>query len=264
MPLVFHRVCDACAGHYYISPDVLESFTAWLAQEQADGRVKVLPVGEVITGNALPAPPPTEPVVTAISNPSLEELGADGFPTCYLRQGFGDNTYQYAVVQGRTGERALQLSVTSHASGDRKIVVSQDGGTCAVAVEPGKAYKLSLWVKGDWQKGDLGLTTYLRGQDGTWTYWGISDPVKASDDWTEATYQTPKVPSGANLLSFGVALQAKGEVVVDDFAVQPGSGLPFSMPPLWVWLIVGLALIGAVQAIGVRRWRRRSDKSSTP
>lgn len=261
MPLVVHRVCDECAADYWVSPDVLEEFATWLAQEQQDGRVSVRTMGEVITGQPLPEPPPGQEVQTTVNNPSLEELGEDDFPTCFLRQGFGDNSYDYAMEAGRTGGRALQLSVTSHTDGDRKIVTSQDGGTCAVAVEPGRPYDLSLWVKGQWQPSDLAIVTYLRGEDGTWTFWGQSEPLEASDDWVEGKYQTPPVLQGTDLLSFGVALTGVGQVVVDDFTATPqappGKGLPN-----WIWIVVVLALL--ISALVLRALRSKPAQTRRP
>jgi peptidoglycan/xylan/chitin deacetylase (PgdA/CDA1 family) len=45
--LIFHHVCDAC-DYFAVHPDVLHRFIAWLAEEQAQGRVQVSTVGEVV------------------------------------------------------------------------------------------------------------------------------------------------------------------------------------------------------------------------
>ena len=45
--LIFHHVCDAC-DYFAVSPDTLNSFIPWLAEEQAQGRVKVRTVGEIV------------------------------------------------------------------------------------------------------------------------------------------------------------------------------------------------------------------------
>jgi peptidoglycan/xylan/chitin deacetylase (PgdA/CDA1 family) len=47
--LIFHHVCDAC-DYFAVHPDVLHRFIAWLAEEQAQGRVQVSTVGEIMTG----------------------------------------------------------------------------------------------------------------------------------------------------------------------------------------------------------------------
>jgi len=46
--LIFHHVCDAC-DYFAVRPDVLHRFIPWLAEEQAQGRVKVMTVGEIVT-----------------------------------------------------------------------------------------------------------------------------------------------------------------------------------------------------------------------
>jgi len=50
--LIFHHVCDSC-DYFAVHPDVLHRFIPWLAEEQAQGRVKVRTVGEIIR-NGLP------------------------------------------------------------------------------------------------------------------------------------------------------------------------------------------------------------------
>jgi peptidoglycan/xylan/chitin deacetylase (PgdA/CDA1 family) len=47
MILIFHHVCDGC-DYFAVSPDVLQRFIAWLAEEQAQGRVQVRTVGEIM------------------------------------------------------------------------------------------------------------------------------------------------------------------------------------------------------------------------
>jgi peptidoglycan/xylan/chitin deacetylase (PgdA/CDA1 family) len=45
--LIFHHVCDSC-DYFAVHPDVLHRFIPWLAEEQAQGRVIVRTVGEII------------------------------------------------------------------------------------------------------------------------------------------------------------------------------------------------------------------------
>jgi len=47
--LIFHHVCDAC-DYFAVHPDVLHRFIAWLADEQAQGRVRVATIGEIVAG----------------------------------------------------------------------------------------------------------------------------------------------------------------------------------------------------------------------
>ena len=47
--LIFHHVCDAC-DYFSVHPEVLHRFIAWLAEEQAQGRVQVSTVGGIVAG----------------------------------------------------------------------------------------------------------------------------------------------------------------------------------------------------------------------
>lgn len=49
--LIFHHVCDSC-DYFAVRPDVLHRFVPWLAEEQAQGRVKVHTVGDIIRNGA--------------------------------------------------------------------------------------------------------------------------------------------------------------------------------------------------------------------
>jgi peptidoglycan/xylan/chitin deacetylase (PgdA/CDA1 family) len=49
--LIFHHVCDGC-DYYAVSPAVFGRFIPWLREEQAQGRVQVKTVGEVILHGA--------------------------------------------------------------------------------------------------------------------------------------------------------------------------------------------------------------------
>lgn len=45
--LIFHHVCKGC-DYFAVRPEVMERFIPWLAEEQAQGRVKVRTVGEIM------------------------------------------------------------------------------------------------------------------------------------------------------------------------------------------------------------------------
>lgn len=50
---IFHHVCDSC-DYFSVSPDIMNGFISWLAQQQSKGNVKVMTIGEVISGATLP------------------------------------------------------------------------------------------------------------------------------------------------------------------------------------------------------------------
>ena len=47
--LIFHHVCDSC-DYFSVKPDVMNGFILWLTQQQNRGNVKVMTIGEVISG----------------------------------------------------------------------------------------------------------------------------------------------------------------------------------------------------------------------
>lgn len=47
MILIFHHVCDGC-DNFSVRPDVLSTFIEWLSSEQAQGRLNVGTVGEIV------------------------------------------------------------------------------------------------------------------------------------------------------------------------------------------------------------------------
>jgi peptidoglycan/xylan/chitin deacetylase (PgdA/CDA1 family) len=47
--LIFHHVCDGC-DYFAVDPDALHRFIGWLAEEQAQGRVRVSTVGGIVAG----------------------------------------------------------------------------------------------------------------------------------------------------------------------------------------------------------------------
>lgn len=49
--LIFHHVCDDC-DYFSVKPDVMQRFIAWLAEEQAQGRIKVRTVRDIILQGA--------------------------------------------------------------------------------------------------------------------------------------------------------------------------------------------------------------------
>src|SRR5689334_8514012 len=56
-----------------------------------------------------------------VVNPGLETLGSNGFPTCWEQSGWGTNNFSFGVTnQAHSGSNAMQVSITSYTSGDRK------------------------------------------------------------------------------------------------------------------------------------------------
>jgi len=51
--LIFHHVCASC-DYYSVSPDVMNGFIPWLAQQQGRGNLKVMTIGQVVSGSPSP------------------------------------------------------------------------------------------------------------------------------------------------------------------------------------------------------------------
>ena len=168
--------------------------------------------GVSVTVNNVVAP-------SSIQNASLEtDANSDGVPDCWLLGGYGTNTATWSRVAGRTGSFAESLQVTARTSGDRKLVQTQDAGTCAPAATPGTRYALSAWYKSTVA---TGFVAYYRNSAGTWVYWASSPTVASAANWAQASYTTPALPAGATHISFGLYLAAVGTLVTDDYAMAP-------------------------------------------
>jgi peptidoglycan/xylan/chitin deacetylase (PgdA/CDA1 family) len=50
---IFHHVCDSC-DFFSVKPQVMNNYIPWLAEQQRTGHIKVLTVGEVVSGTISP------------------------------------------------------------------------------------------------------------------------------------------------------------------------------------------------------------------
>jgi len=158
--------------------------------------------------------------VNLISNPSLEvDADNNNVPDCWQLGGYGTNTVVWSrVAAAHSGSFAESMQITSRSSGDRKLVQTQDSGTCAPAVTPGDRYALSAWYK---STASTGFVVFYRTSTGAWRYWMSSPSVASATNWTQAVYITPALPAGATHLSYGLYLSSVGTLVTDDYAMTP-------------------------------------------
>ena len=106
-------------------------------------------------------------------------------------------------------------------TGDRKLVSRQWGGNaCWPTPTAGHRYVVSAWYKGT---AAPVLFAYYRTSTGNWKYWTQSARLASSSNWTQASWTTPAVPSGATSLSVGMGLVSVGSVTMDDFALIDAS-----------------------------------------
>ncbi|WP_254362883.1 galactose oxidase early set domain-containing protein [Pseudarthrobacter phenanthrenivorans] len=160
-----------------------------------------------------------------VNNPSLE-AGAT-FPDCFQASGWG-TAGTWSFSPGRTGGRALSLTVSGYTSGDRKLLQAETAA-CAPKVTAGQVYNLGVWYQ---STVPVSITTFRHTASG-WTYWGDLGRVAASAGWTEAKVATPAVPAGTDQIAFGLSIAANGKLTTDDyslFATSTGTTTPTPAP----------------------------------
>jgi peptidoglycan/xylan/chitin deacetylase (PgdA/CDA1 family) len=279
VPLVFHEVCDHCSA-MGVRPQELRSLLAWISAHRSDGYV-VRTVGAVVGGQALPlvrAPIHAGPYGQVV-NARLAQAGTavDGGPDvggdgvdmqessrCWRRSGYGVSrvTWTRRPV-GIRGSMAETVTVTGYVSGDRKLIVRPDGGSCSVRVQHGATYRLSVWYR---STAPILLTAYVRNSAGRWRYWAKSSAAPPSKGWSKLSFDLPPVPAGVGNISFGATITGNGRMTVDNFgiAVAPRAGgaiasrQGISSRTLVGSVLLALVLAPVVGAAVYDRVRRRS------
>jgi hypothetical protein len=156
----------------------------------------------------------TRTPINLIQNPSLED-GTASELTCWALGGYGTNTFTWArASDAHSGSYAETLDVTNQTNGDRKLVTTQDDGTCAPAASAGRSYAVSVWYKATREPV---IFVYYRDRTGVWVYWTQAGKLPISSAWTRASYTTPTVPAGATNISIGLGLDSVGSITMDDF-----------------------------------------------
>jgi hypothetical protein len=151
-----------------------------------------------------------------LQNPSLE-TASGSTPTCWLLGGYGTNTFAWTRTNdAHSGSFGEKLDVTAWTNGDRKLLNVQDTGACAPAGVTGKTYTVSVWYKSPTQAAIIFAFYRL---NGVWQFWAQSARFPAASAWTQASWTTPALPSGATNISVGMGLNAVGSVTVDDFVL---------------------------------------------
>ncbi|WP_350004386.1 kelch motif-containing protein [Pseudarthrobacter sp. WHRI 8279] len=165
-----------------------------------------------------------------VLNPSLEAGAA--FPDCFQASGWG-TPGEWNYSPGRTGGRALSVTVSGHTTGDRKAI-QKESEACAPKVSPGEAYNLGIWYQSTLQ---VSITTF-RHTAGGWTYWGDLGLAPASADWAEAKVTSPPVPAGTDQIAFGLSISADGTLTTDDYSLFATSTTIPTPPPAGGELVV--------------------------
>jgi len=192
---------------------------SWNSQSVGDGTHAVVARAVDEAGNSTLSSSISITVTNSnlLPNPSLEAAGSNNVPSCWLLGGYGTNTYSWThTTDSHSGTYGENLTITSYSSGDRKLVTAQDSGTCAPAVTPGHTYTLSAWYKSNVE---AYFFVYYRNSSGSWVFWATSPKFAASSSWTQASWTTPALPTGATLISVGMGSDAIGSLTMDDFGL---------------------------------------------
>jgi peptidoglycan/xylan/chitin deacetylase (PgdA/CDA1 family) len=227
LPIVFHHICENSCDQYSISPENFNAFLSWLQTQN----VSVETVSQVIGGSVqapvtAPTVPPAPPGTNAAPNPSLETADPNnpGFPSCWVANTSAGATASYAETSSaHTGSVAETVSVSAISGGGAQLVIKQDLGQCAPSAVAGDSYQLSAWYN---STTPARFALWYRDANGGWHYWMQSPQFAAASSWTQATWATPAVPTGATALSFGMRLTAVGSLTTDDYSLMDSGGGP--------------------------------------
>lgn len=225
VPLMFHDICAACSS-VSISPTDFSSLLDWLKAQESSG-VVVKTVHEVIGGSvkagvAGPSLPAAPQGASTLRNSSLE-YSTDGYtPDCFAADGFGSNNFSWArTTDAHTGNQAQKVDITSYTSGAAELIIREDLGACTPTVLSGHTYRVSTWYK---STSPVSFVAEKRSTDYGFSYWTSSPQFPAASSWTLATWETPAVPDGVNGMSFGLSLDSKGSLTVDDISMVDAAG----------------------------------------
>ncbi|MGI5149669.1 galactose oxidase-like domain-containing protein [Plantactinospora sp. CA-294935] len=160
---------------------------------------------------------PAQAATNLVRNPGLETLGADGFPTCWERSGFGDNTYTFGpTTDARSGNRAMRIAITELTSGDRKAMMLENA-ECAPRVTVGRQYDLSVWYKSTTAANAITLFRHDT-RDG-WQYWLDPATLAATTAWQQKVVRTPPIPANTDQITWGVSIYSTGTLTTDDYSM---------------------------------------------
>lgn len=162
------------------------------------------------------------PGVNALSNPSLETVGGDGFPFCWTGAGYGANNVVWTRSEDASaGTYAQKLEITSLTDGDAKLVPTFDSENCAPIVNVGAPYAFGADYK---STAPVFYTLYRQDTAGNWSYWTQSPTFPASETYTRATWTSPEVPAGTRAVTFGLTLDSVGTLTTDNYTMVDTTG----------------------------------------
>jgi peptidoglycan/xylan/chitin deacetylase (PgdA/CDA1 family) len=212
--LTFHGICPTDCSDITTPAAEFEAFVTWLADQQADGKLIVRTVGDVIGGDVAPAVSGPAPAANLV-NGDLK-VNQDGVLPCWQRASNGNNKLEFSVVPGHSGT-GEKIVVRDYHDGEAGLLSTQDLGDCAVAVTPGQTPTLSAWYRSTVPTRFL---VQYRTDRGNWFYSTSGPVLPASNGRTQATWKVPPAPRGATAISFGLMIAQNGEITTDDYELR--------------------------------------------
>jgi peptidoglycan/xylan/chitin deacetylase (PgdA/CDA1 family) len=197
----------------------------WNSATIGDGPVTITAQATDITGNQATTAGQAATVANApaqggnmLANASLAtNTGGGTTPDCWQESSTGTNTDTWTYTPAPNGASATEnLTITSYASGDGKLITTQGTGPCAPRISPGSTYTLGASYQ---STQPTHISVYYKNASGTWTYWTQSPAFAAASTPTPAAWTTPAVPAGATALSFGLNLAAAGSLTTTSYTM---------------------------------------------
>ena len=198
------------------SQSEFDEFLTWLADQQAQGKLVVLTVGDVI-GGPEPSGAGTGP------DQGGGQPGSAGGPgrrpvvldASQLRQ------QQARVLVGpRENGAAERLVMRDYVDGEAKLLPTEDLGTCSIAVSPGQTYTIAAWYT---STVPTSFVVQYRLSRGRWVFGALSPKFQPATAFTQAHWTLQPTPEGVTAISFGLSLSQNGELVTDDYTLTGGS-----------------------------------------
>ncbi|RJQ73048.1 hypothetical protein D5S17_25295 [Pseudonocardiaceae bacterium YIM PH 21723] len=135
--------------------------------------------------------------------------GPNGQPACWQVYGWGENTYNAGWTYDLQMGGGIRLDVTSHKSGDRKFMPTNND-QCSVAVQPGAKYNLGLTYR---NSVPASITVFTHSPATGWQYWTDLATLPATTGANSFQVQTPVIPAGVDRLIWGASISEVGYVV---------------------------------------------------
>jgi len=153
-----------------------------------------------------------------VANPGLEGLDSTGFPVCWEKSGWGDQSFTFGLTSpGHTGANAMQITLATSPNGDRKAMMLENP-SCAPNVTPGHQYDLSAWYTTS--TANTVMTMFRHDVAQGWVYWTDLATLPVTSAWTQKTVRTPQVPANTDQIVWGVTLYGVGTLRTDDYAMN--------------------------------------------